>query len=169
MNPIFGLDGVTIIGYTYSNGYTVWTYNTGWQVTNIAMDTAAITSGALTPMLDVNNATIGYTYTDAYGALYTYSVDTNGAVTGYTTNYSGPGFSYTYFNDALGNFTGYSHFDGITTTTYDANWSVVNTVTVVPPSMTPILDGTGATIGYSATDEWGTTTNYALDQTTVTG
>ncbi|MBI5660171.1 MAG: hypothetical protein HZC43_11640 [Nitrosomonadales bacterium] len=171
MQPIYDTDGTTIIGYTYSNGYAVWAYNTSWQVTNIAVDTAAITSGALTPLLDGNSATTGYTYTDAYGALYTYSVDTSGAVTGYTTNYSGPGYSYTYSNDELGNFTGYTYFDGTTTTTYDAGWNVVSTVAAPPPgNQTPILDADGVTvIGYSTTDEWGTATNYALDGTTVTG
>jgi len=113
--------------------------------------------------------TTGYTYTDTFGTIYTYNVDTNGAVTGYTSNYSGPGYSYTYNFDGFGNFNGYSHFDGTTTTTYDANWNVVSTVTVVSSNMVAILDAGGATIGYSVTDEWGTATNYALDQVTVTG
>jgi len=168
MLPIYAQDGTTIIGYSYTNGYAIWTYSTSWQAQGITLDAAAISSGALTPVV-TNSVTTGYTYIDTFGTTYTYSVDANGAVTGYTSTYSGVGYSYTYNFDALGGFNGYSHFDGTTTTTYDANWNVISTVTVIPSNMVAILDGSGATIGYSVTDEWGTTTNYALDHVTVTG
>src|SRR3989338_907365 len=120
MQPIYATPGDTttaIVGYTYTNGYAIWIYDTSWQSQGITLEAAKITSGELSPLV-VNNVTTGYTYTDTYGTTYTYNVDTAGVVTGYTSIYSGPGYSYTYQFDALGNFNGYSHFDGTTTTTY---------------------------------------------------
>ncbi|MFZ3016938.1 MAG: hypothetical protein WA056_00615 [Gallionella sp.] len=148
MTPIYATPGdntTAVVGYSSTDQWgTTTTY-----------DTAGNKTGSSSSYHDSWNNTDSVTTYDANGNyLSSVTTDASGKVLYSST--------YTYSGNT---FTGYSYFDGVTTTVYDANWnfvsSSVNTATMTPIYATP-GDNTTAVVGYSNTDQWGTTTYYDL-------
>jgi YD repeat-containing protein len=140
-----------------------------------------VNTAGLPSSIDANGNTI-YTHTDQWGTTTTYDAAGNKLGSSYTwtdswsntttvSTYDAAGnfissttkdannvtlSSYTYTYDAQGNYTGYSYFDGVTTTTYDQNWNVISSSADVT-KLTAVTDAQGNITGYSHTDQWGTT------------
>jgi len=185
---LYNADG-SYAGYTYFDGVTTWTYDANWELLGSETDTADMESyvgddgqtyfkdedeWGNSTVYDESGAIVGYENTwisdsqwDA-GTVYTVTYDANwNIITDIAVDATGEViWEYSYSYDEFGAFAGYTYFDGVTTYEYNANYEQVGS-TVDTGALTPILDETGTTIGYSATDDWGNTTLFDLEGVVV--
>ncbi|HJV51729.1 MAG TPA: Ig-like domain-containing protein [Noviherbaspirillum sp.] len=156
MRKLYASDNVTVIGYTTYDSYVTTNYDTNLQITSITLNLSADWD-------DGSGASTGYSYTDAYGDKYTYSVDSSGTVTGYSATYANSAYAYSY--DAHGGLLSYSYSDGVTTTVYNTDGTVqsVTASTAAFADMVVVKDDNNVVVGYSKTDDWGAVTTYYVD------
>jgi len=150
------------LGYSYSDGTQVVSYNADGTMTGITLDNAQL----------VEVASGGFSYTDASGITTYYDTnDNNKTITGYSTLYEEKDgetvvFSETITYNANWEMTGATTVDGNTTTTYGANWEVLTTSTDFTNSSgtAGTGDDEGLTI-YTEINDWGST-KYYMDEST---
>ncbi|WP_310451435.1 hypothetical protein, partial [Sulfuritalea sp.] len=147
MRKIYDSSNV-LTGYSDYDGFVTTFYDITWVVTSIELNLSA----------QWTSTTGGYTYTDAAGDTYTYSVDGLNAVTGYTAQYANSA-SYVYSYDATGALTGFSYSDGVKTTYYYPDGTINGSLSGIDTgAFGGTTDGT-----HSVTDEsTGTVTMYYL-------
>ena len=113
-------------GYTDNDGYFVTEYDKNWKVTSIKADTD--NTDGKKPQKTGNT----YTYTDT-GADYTYNTNSAGVVLNYSIKYNEPltGNTITFRYNDKGILQNSVYKDGVktTTTTYDSNSEVTDTIT----------------------------------------
>ncbi len=149
-----------LTGYSFDDGFFTEIYDTSWELTGTELNTEADWSDIALN----DDGTTNYTYTDDFGDAYTYTLDADNAMTGYSVDYSYSDYTYNY--DDSGTLLTFEGSDDVQTTVYNADGTVKSTSANAAAfaDLTAVEDDANGNKGYrTAADNNGAYTIYYVD------